>query len=394
MIRDWKRLLVEDVTGIPQGFRGLRPPTVRGTTTVFNSARDAAEHWDSRVSPYSYGIHGTPTSLELAERISRLEGSFGTFLVPSGQAAIAVICMAVLHAGEHVLLPDSAYGPGKAFVAEILSRFGVEHSLYPPLAGEGITQYIHPNTRLIFCESPGSVTMEIQDVSAIARAAHARGIVVALDNTYAAGVLFDAFAAGVDISLQALTKYLNGHSDVFLGSISVANDELYQVLGGTLARFGMAVSPEDCSLVLRGLQTLAVRLDAIEHAALHVARWLAERPEIEAVLHPALPSCPGHDVWLRDWSGSTGVFSIMFKDSVDIDDIVRFVDELEIFKIGYSWGGVTSLAVPYLDLKRAHRLEKPKIVRLHVGLEPVEALIGDLEQALFKVSGDDHRPIR
>jgi cystathionine beta-lyase len=224
--------------------------------------------------------------------------------------------------------------------------------------------------------------MEVQDVPAIVRASHERSILVALDNTYAAGVLFDAFGAGVDISMQALTKYLSGHSDVFLASISVANDNLYEQVGRTLARFGMAASPDDCSLALRGMQTLAVRLDSIERSALIVAQWLAERPQIETVRHPALPGCPGHEIWRRDFSGSSGVFSIIFRPDIEDVTVLRFVDSLKLFKIGYSWGGVTSLVIPYLSLKRAEERENKRIVRLHVGLEPVADLLDDLAQAL------------
>lgn len=385
MTSNWRSLLAKDVTAVPTGFTSLVAPVVRGSTTLFKSAGDAVEHWDARERPYSYGIHGTPTTLELAERISLLEGSFGTFLAPSGQAAIAAICLAMLNAGDHVLLPDSAYGPSKAFVSEVLVRFNVEFSLYPPLADADIASFFRPNTKLIWCESPGSVTMEIQDVPAIVRLAHEREIAVALDNTYAAGVLFDAFAAGVDLSMQALTKYVSGHSDVFLASLSVANDSLYQQIGRTLARFGMAVSPDDCSLALRGMQTLAVRLDAIEQSALAVAKWLVARPELEQVWHPALPDCPGHSTWARDFSGSSGVFSILFRSDIEGASILSFVDNLSLFKTGYSWGGVTSLAIPYLALRRSEERENKNIVRLHVGLEPVDDLIGDLAQAFATI---------
>lgn len=382
MSESWQSRLARDIHDVPTGFSGLVPPVVRGTTTLFAKAGDMGEHWDPRERPYSYGIHGTPTTLELAARISRLDGGFGTFLVPSGQAAIMAIGLATLKAGDHVLLPDSAYGPAKAFLSEVLARFGVYFDLYPPEAGRGIGVLFRESTKLVWCESPGSVTMEVQDVRAIVNAAHARGALVALDNTYSAGVLFDAFGAGVDLSIQALTKYVSGHSDVFLGSISVADDDLYQRVGRTLARLGMAVSPDDCGLALRGLQTLAIRLEAIQRSALIVARWLADRPEIEAVWHPALPGCPGHDLWRRDFRGSSGVFSVSFGDQTRNAAILAFVDRLKHFRIGYSWGGVTSLAAPYLKLNRGLGVTATKIVRLHVGLEPVEDLLADLEQAL------------
>lgn len=392
MARSWRTKLAANAAGVPEGFESLVAPLFRGTTTIFTGARAAVEHWDQRRHAYSYGIHGTPTTLELAGRVSNLEGSFATFILPSGQAAIAAVCLSILSAGDHVLLPDSAYGPAKGFATEILERLGVAWSAYPPLCGEAIHEHLRPDTRLIWCESPGSITMEVQDVPAIVAAAHQRGVPVALDNTYSAGVLFDAFAAGVDISVQALTKYLSGHSDVFLASLSVGTEALYHQIGTTLARLGLAVSPADCSLALRGLQTLAVRLDAIGVSALSVAQWLAARPEITCVLHPALPSCPGHAVWQRDFTGSTGVFSILFRPEIDIENVLDWVDRLGVFKVGYSWGGVTSLAMPYPVVKRQFNVPEGHLVRLHVGLEPTADLIDDLQSAFQKMSASVGSP--
>jgi cysteine-S-conjugate beta-lyase len=238
----------------------------------------------------------------------------------------------------------------------------------------------------VWCESPGSVTMEVQDVPAIAEAAHRRGAVVALDNTYAAGVLFDALGHGVDVTMQALTKYVGGHSDLLLGSVTVRDERLYERIGDAHQLLGMAVSPDDCTLALRGLQTLAVRLSHVEASAIIIARWLCSRLEIEVVLHPAFPSCPGHDVWKRDFTGSAGIFSIVFRDGFSEEQVIRFVDSLRLFKIGYSWGGVTSLAVPYFDAKREVRSYGTRLVRLNVGLEETTALVDDLDQALNRVA--------
>jgi len=225
--------------------------------------------------------------------------------------------------------------------------------------------------------------MEVADVPAITRAAHEAGALVALDNTWAAGIYFDAFAHGVDVTLQALTKYVGGHSDVLLGSVTVRDESAHQTIGATHQILGLAASPDDCSLALRGLKTLAVRLDAIERAALELARWLAERPEIERLLHPALPSCPGHDIWKRDFTGSTGVFAMVFDPRFAKDQVLRFIDTLELFKVGYSWAGVTSLAMAY-DLS-AHKNQPDygaRIVRLSIGLEDIADLKADLERAL------------
>ncbi len=375
------RLLHPD--GRPEeGFRSLVTPVHRGSTTLFPSAAVVTDDWHQEAG-YSYGLYGTPTTRELAVRIAELERGLRTFVTPGGQAAIALIDFALLSAGDHVLIPDSAYGPNRQLADDVLRRFGVEVSYYPPLAGAGVESMLRPNTRLVWCESPGSVTMEVQDVPAIVDAAHRGGALVALDNTYAAGVLFDAFAHGVDVTMQALTKFVGGHSDLLLGSVTVRAPELYERVGVVHDRLGLAVSPDDCSLALRGLESLGVRLAALERGALHVARWLSAQPAVARVLHPALPSCPGHDVWRRDFTGSTSVFSIVLADGTPRDAVVAFVDALRLFGIGYSWGGVHSLAMPFARLTRGH--ETPAtgpLVRLNVGLEDPDDLVADLDQAL------------
>lgn len=386
MSKNWKTKLIHTDAQIPSGYRSLASPTFRGSTTLFPSAGAVTDDWDQKKVGYTYGLYGTPTALELAARVCELESGKHTILTPGGQAAISLINLALLQSGDHMLVPASVYYPNRKLATRLLSRFGVSTDFYDPLIGSGIASLIQGNTKLIWCESPGSITMEIQDIPAITEAAHNRGVRVVLDNTWSAGVLFDAFAHGVDITMQAITKYIGGHSDLLLGSITVRDDSLYHRLGAAQQVIGCAVSPDDCSLALRGLQTLGVRLAAIESSALEIAKWLAARPETELVLHPALPSCPGHEFWERDFLGSSGVFSVVFKPGPSQEQILAFVDALTLFGVGYSWGGVASLAVAY---KMGHTPGRPsydhRIVRLNIGLETTSDLIADLEQALSQL---------
>jgi len=381
----WKTKLVHSGAHAPEGFHSLSTPVYRGSTTIFPSAAAIQDEWDHDKARYTYGLYGTPTTLELAARVCELEHGYRTFITPGGQAALTLIYFAFTSAGDHVLVPDSIYGPSRKFADEILRRYGVDVEYYPPLVGAGIAQLIRANTRLIWCESPGSVTMEVQDVPAIVEAARARNVRVALDNTYAAGVYFDAFGHGAGVTMQALTKYVGGHSDLLLGSVTVRDKADYDVVGNVHHHLGHAVSPDDCSLALRGMQTLAVRLEAIQRSATAVARWLAARSEIDVVLHPALQTCPGHDMWKRDFTGSTGVFSIVFKEGVTKHAIDVFVDALHLFEIGYSWGGVTSLAAPW-SLPPERGRYGDRLVRLHVGLEDTDDLIADLDRALSAIN--------
>ncbi len=373
---------------IPEGYRSLASPVFRGSTTLFPDAASVNDSWDQYEVGYTYGLYGTPTTLELAGKICELENGYRTIITPGGQGAISLINLALLKSGDHILIPENVYTPNRQLVRNVLRRFGVDASFYPPEIGSGIKDLLQANTRLVWCENPGSITIELQDVPAIAAAAHAHGALVALDNTWSAGVYFDAFAHGADITMQALTKYVGGHSDVLLGSVTVKDPKLYQQLGATQQLLGSASSPDDCSLALRGMRTMAVRLKHIEASALQIARWLAERPEIERVLHPALEDSPGHEIWKRDFTGSAGVFSIVFKPETTKAQVLQLVDKLELFEIGYSWGGVASLAVAY-DLHRAKG--RPdyghRIVRLNIGLEDTEDLIADLERTLGRVSG-------
>jgi cystathionine beta-lyase len=386
MRKNWKTRLIHSDASVPAGFKSLSVPVERASTVLFPNCASAVGGWNVEADGYTYGIHGTPTVHALAGRIAELEGGLRTLLAPSGLAAIALADMALLSAGSHVLIPENVYVPNRLLAIKTLQRFGVESSFYPVNAGSEIGECIRPNTHLIWVESPGSITMELQDVPAIAATAHERGVVVAMDNTWSAGVYFRAFDHGVDISVQALTKYVGGHSDLLLGSVTVRDPALLGRLGETRARLGLAVSADECSLALRGLQTLAVRLRHAEESGMRVAEWLAKRPEVERVLHPALESCPGHEFWKRDFTGSTGLFSIVIRPQFSGAQVRAFVDSLQLFKIGYSWAGTTSLAVAYdMRATRHGSAYSDRLVRLSIGLEETSDLIADLEQGLSKM---------
>ena len=406
--KDWKTKLIHSDATVPEGFRALSTPVYRGSTVLFENAAAASDRWNQHEIGYTYGLYGTPTALELGAKVCELEKGFRTFITPGGQAAISLIHLALLRAGDHVLLPESIYGPNRMFSNGVLRRFGVEVSYYPPDAGARIGSEFKANTRLVWCESPGSITMEVQELPAIAQAAHEHGALAVLDNTWAAGIYLDAFAMGMDVTMQALTKYVGGHSDLLLGSVTVRPEqmdsqvasrtgnakmsaqEIYEHLGDTHQMLGCASSPDDCSLALRGFKTMAVRLKAVEQNALVLAKWLSARPEVETVLHPALPSCPGHELWKRDFTGSSGLFSFVFKPQYSKEQVLAFVDALRLFKIGYSWGGVSSLAMTY-DLQSPKRpAYGSRLVRLYTGVEAIEDLMADAEQALGKLTADQH----
>jgi cysteine-S-conjugate beta-lyase len=383
MSKTWQTRLIHPDATVPKGYRSLATPVYRGSTTLFSSASAVTDEWDQERAGYTYGLYGTPTSLELAARICELEGGRHTILTPGGQSAISLVDFALLQSGDHILVPRSVYRPNRQLTTSLLSRFGVSATFYDPTIGTGIEKLIEENTRLVWTESPGSITMEVQDLPAIAAAAHARNVTVVLDNTWSAGVLFDAFAHGVDVTMQALTKYIGGHSDLLLGSITVRDDALYERLGAARQVIGCAVSPDDCSLALRGLQTLGVRLSAVEDSALVIARWLSTRPEVECVLHPAFPSCPGHEFWKRDFTGSSGVFSFVLAAGPTREQVFAFVDALQLFEVGYSWAGTTSLAVAYTIRSSPGRpAYDHRLVRFSIGLESTSDLIADVERAL------------
>ena len=289
-------------------FRSLVTPVYRGATVVFPDAASVREGTLPAKHGYTYGLQGTPTTEALARRVCAMEGGCGTVLTPSGQAAIALVNLALLRAGDHVLLPEHAYGPAQKLCREMLRGLGVETECYPPEMGEGIGALLRPATRLVWVESPGSITMDVQDVPTIARVAHAHGARVAMDNTWASGVMFPAIEHGVDVSVQALTKYVGGHSDLLLGSVTARDEEMLERLGWARGVLGMAVSPDECSLALRGLPTMGLRLRAVEAAGLEVAAWLAGRPEVERVLHPGLAGSPGHEFGRGIFRGAVDCF--------------------------------------------------------------------------------------
>jgi cystathionine beta-lyase len=387
MAKNWKTRLIHSDAQIPEGFHSLNTPVYRASTVLFPRAGAVSDDWNQYEVGYTYGLYGTPTVLELGARVCELEKGFRTLITPGGQAAISLINFALLQAGDNILVPESIYGPNRHFARHVLRRFGVETTFYDPRLGSRIRDIIRENTRLVWCESPGSITMEVQDLPSIVAAAHEAGALVVLDNTWSAGVYLDAFAFGVDVTMQALTKYIGGHSDLLLGSVTVRDPDLFERLGACHQLLGCAVSPDDASLALRGMKTLAIRLKAIEIASLDVAQWLAERPEIATVLHPALPSCPGHEFWKRDFIGSSGVFSIVFAETFSKEQVLAFVDALELFEIGYSWAGVTSLAVAYDFHGSPGRPNYGhRIVRLNIGLEDVNDLKADLSHALAAIS--------
>ena len=375
----------------PEWTHGIvSPPVYRASTILFDTVEEMHASNPPRQGRLQYGRNGTPTQWALCDALTEMEpGAAGTRLFPSGAAAISVALMAVLRPGDELLMVDSAYGPTRAFCDGYLKAFGVATRYYDPLVGAGVAELIGEKTRAVFLESPGSLTMEVQDVPAICAAAKARGLVTLIDNTWATPLFFPALAAGVDISILACTKYVVGHADAMLGSVT-ATDEWFPRIEQAARAFGQHVGPDDAWLGSRGLRTLGVRLRRHEESGLKVARWLAEQPQVARVLHPALPSCPGHEHWQRDFRGASGLFSFVLQGGGE-GDRTRLVEGLEHFGIGYSWGGFESLALP-IDPEKLRTAtqwgaEGPA-VRLHIGLEDPDDLIEDLAAGLARYGAD------
>lgn len=363
----------------------VNTPVWRASTILYDSVADlrAAGGRDTHHRLF-YGRKGTPTQWSLADALTELEpGAEGTFLYPSGVAAIAAALLSVLSPGDDLLLPDSAYDPTRSMATGLLKRMGIATRFYDPLIGAGIADLIADNTRAILMESPGSLTFEVQDVPAIVAAAKARGVVTLLDNTWATPLFFPAIAHGVDLTILACTKYVVGHSDVMLGSVTAAPGH-FAKLRDTSFQLGQVASPDDCWLGSRGLRTMAIRLKQHEASALQIARWLAAQPEVATVLHPALSTCPGHAHFVRDFKGSSGLFSFVLNGGSDAGR-AALIDGLAHFGIGYSWGGFESLALP-VDPHRYRtvttRADAGPIVRLQIGLEDPADLIADLAAGL------------
>ena len=361
-------------------FHGfVNPPVYHASTVLYPSAADLAAHR----SRYQYGRRGTPTSEALENALREIEGPLcaGVSLLPSGAAAVSTALLSVLSAGDHLLITDSVYRPTRNFADSILKRYGVETTYYNPLIGDGIATLFKPNTRAVFVEAPGSQSFEMQDIPAIARVAHDRGALVLMDNTWATPLFFRAFEHGVDLSIQAGTKYIGGHSDIMFGTVS-ANEKALPMLKDTVGTFGLCVGPDDIYLALRGLRTLSVRLERHQKSALEIAKWFEQRPEVLRVLHPALPSHPGHTIWKRDFTGASGLFSIVLKPASE-KAVHAFCDALSLFGMGFSWGGYESLVILFdcTDYRTATSWAPGgPCLRFHIGLEDVGDLIADLER--------------
>ncbi|WP_119154241.1 PLP-dependent transferase [Caldimonas tepidiphila] len=376
----------------PEGFQAPQPGVFKASTVLFpNVAALRARNWKEKTG-YTYGLHGTPTTFTLEERLATLEGGRQALLTPSGLAAIALVDFALLKTSDEVLIPDNAYGPNKELARHELAAFGIAHRFYDPLIdAEALKAMIGERTRLLWLEAPGSVTMEFPDLSGLVRAARECGVITVLDNTWGAGLAFRPFdlcgdgSLGVDISVQALTKYPSGGGDVLMGSVTTVDEALHLKLKFAHMRQGWGVGANDVEAVLRSLPTLPLRYAAHDEAARELARWCQKQPEIVQVLHPALPGSPGHEHWRRHCRSAAGLFSVVFDPALGWARVDAFVDTLRLFRIGYSWGGPMSLAVPY-DIAGAMRAQthgvRGPLVRFSVGLEAVSDLIGDLEQAL------------
>ena len=354
----------------------VNPPVIHASTVLF----DSVETMQSGKARYKYGRRGTPTTEALESALNDLDGAEGSVLAPSGLAAIGVALQSCLSSGDHLLMVDTAYQPTRHLCDTVLQRMGIETEYYDPLIGSGIASLFRANTRAVFVESPGSLTFEMQDIPAIAEVAHAHDTIVLMDNTWATPLLFRPLDHGVDMSIQAGTKYIVGHSDVMIGTVS-ANARTYPALRATHGALGLHVGPDDVYLALRGLRTMGVRLERHEKNAIAVAEWLLSRPEVAAVRFPALPDDPGHAIWARDFNGASGLFSFELKPVSDTA-VTAFLNALELFGLGYSWGGFESLAIwAKLETSRSATSfdSQNPLIRLHIGLEDPEDLIADLD---------------
>jgi cysteine-S-conjugate beta-lyase len=367
-------------SAMSQGFVNI--PPFRGSTVLFPDARTLR----SRKQKFTYGTHGTPTTHALSEAWSELSGAAGTVLVPSGLAAVAIALQTAVSAGDHLLIVDAVYSPTRDYADQILGRFGVETTYYDPTLGAGVADLFRPNTRAIFLESPGSLTLEVQDVRAIAEVAHRHGACVILDNTWATPLFFPPHVHGVDLAVDAGTKYLSGHSDLLIGAVS-ANAEWFARLHKCCDLMAIPPGPEDAYLALRGMRTMELRLREQEKQALILARWVQARPEVLRVIHPALPDHPQHALWKRDFAGSSGLFSVVLKP-VRQEAVDALVDGLELFGIGYSWGGYESLITTFnaAASRTATKTEAGgPALRLSIGLEDVEDLKDDLDRGFARL---------
>jgi cystathionine beta-lyase len=365
----------------PAGFDAFPPATHRASTVLFaNTAAMRASQWKDKTA-YTYGLHGTPTTFTLEGKLAEIEGGNHCLLTPSGLAAIAMVDFALLKSGDDVLLPENVYNPNRELGRWLSADFGVTARYYDPMIGTGIAALIQPNTKLLWAEAPGSVSMEVPDLPALCHAAHAQGVLVALDNTWSAGLALRGFDLGADIVMHALTKYQSGGADLLMGAVITRDRALNDRLALAHMRLGLGVSPDDAYLVQRGLPTMKMRFERHDASARELAAWFKARPEIAKVLHPAFEDCPGHAFWQRDFTGAGGLFSVVFDARFDEAQVDRMVDALTLFGIGYSWGGPNSLVMPYRVKILRDRWEGGVLVRFNVGLEDPADLIADLARA-------------
>jgi cystathionine beta-lyase len=371
----------------PRRYLGaVNTPVFRASTILLPTVADLERAARGAYSGLSYGLHGLPTVTDLQQALASLEGGHAALAVPSGLTATTLPLLALLAPGDHLLVTDAVYGPTRRFCDNHLRRLGIDVGYYDPLAGAAIADAFRPNTKLVFVESPGSLTFEVQDVSAIAAVAHARGARVVLDNTWATPLGFRAFDHGVDVSVHAATKYIGGHSDVLLGAI-VANAETFPALHRLWTDMGVTASPDDCFLGLRGLRTLGVRLQRHEASARAVATWLAQRPEVREVLYPALPGSRGHALWKRDFHAASGLFGVVLQP-VDAARIAKMLDGMRLFGLGWSWGGFESLMIPtWPERARTVTTWNPggPALRVHIGLEDPQDLLDDLDAGFARL---------
>ncbi len=371
-----------------EAHRGVvNVPVYHASTILYPTVAALKKAGKREYGDVFYGRHGTPTTFALQETVAKIEGGWRSFAFGSGKAAILASLLAYLKSGDHLLMVDSAYGPSRELAAGLLEDLGISHTFYDPLIGAGIADLMQPNTRVVFTESPGSLTFEMQDLPAITEVAHAADAIVITDNTWASPLLCNPFKLGADISVQAATKYIVGHSDAMLGMVTVT-EKSYEPVKKAFEDLGASAGPDDCYLALRGMRTLAVRLAQQGETGLHLASWLAERPEVNRVLHPALPGDPGHDIWRRDFTGASGLFGVVL-NPVPEEAVAAMLDGLELFGMGYSWGGYESLAIPTYP----HKVRETgdwdpayPCLRFHAGLEHADDLIADLEAGLKRLN--------
>ena len=371
-----------------EGFASLTVPTYRASTIVYDGPEAFAKRRQRGPDSYMYGTQGTPTSRTLEAQLTELQGGVRTMVLPSGLSAVTIVMLASLLPGDRVLIPDTIYPPGRSFCANYLKPRGIDYLVYDPLIGAGIADLIDSRTKLLWLESPGSATMEVQDVPAMIKAAKQKGALVACDNTWASPLLFKPLAHGADFSVEALTKFVGGHSDLLLGSVTVADLALRQKLRDAINLIGISVSPDECALALRGIQTMAVRLAHVGRVSESIARRLAQEPLVERVLHPALPSCPGHEIWKRDFKGSSSLFSIVLKPGAEAN-LQAALSGLKLFSIGASWGGTHSLIAP-VNLQNDRTVSPWKggqVVRINIGLEDENDLWAELSGILRRLEG-------